>query len=247
MPGEPIAVTLFWSPPRPDALPARVVLQLHARDGGRSWARTQGGVPHPSYTLTPPESAPEGAYTLDLALYQPNGRPLRPVTPESDSRAGSEFHTLADLTHPPDVSREAPDPDVPIRAALGDAIELVGYDIPDWVSPGETFRIALYWRAVQPPPDDYTVFVHVLDDEMQMLAQGDGKPVYGFHPTEAWQAGEVIRDVHVMTLDPGIVRQNARVQVGMYAADSGERLPVTLASGEAAPQRALRLHTLRVR
>jgi hypothetical protein len=245
VPGEPLAVTLTWGPPEPDDLPLEVALHLRERVNARIWTRVRGDVPRRHFVLTPPETVPEGTYALDVALYHPSGQPLRAVTPESQSRTGPQ--TLATLTHPPDVSLESPDPDFPIRASLGDAIDLVGYDVPAWVSPGETFRVALYWHAVREPADDYMVFVHVLDGEGQLLAQSDGKPVYWTYPTDVWQGGEIVRDVHVMTLDPEIVRQDAQVRVGMVASGSGIRLPITRASGERVPNGALPLHILRVR
>jgi hypothetical protein len=245
VPGEPLYVTLRWAPLRPEALPVAVSLFIRGPDDGVRWAQTMGDLTQPHYVLVPPDDAPEGRYTLDVALTLPSGQPLEP-----EGGGGGELGapvTLTTLRHPPDVSEGPMDPDYPLQADFGSRIALVGYDAPAWVTPGGAVRVALYWYARQTLVEDYKVFVHVLDEAGDLLAQSDGKPVYWFYPTVAWQAGETIRDVHVLDLDPSLLRSNVRIAVGMYRASDGERLPITGAPEGRVANRRLQLHLLRVR
>jgi hypothetical protein len=245
VPGEPLYVTLRWAPLRPEALPVAVSLFLRGPDDGARWAQTTGDLTQPHYVLLPPDDAPEGRYTLDVALTLPGGQPLEP---EGDGGGSvGALVTLATLRHPPDVSEGPLDPDHPLQADFGPRIALVGYDAPAWVTPDEPLRVALYWYARQTPVADYKVFVHVLDEAGDLLAQSDGKPVYWFYPTAAWQAGETIRDVHVLDLDPSLPRSNVRIAIGMYRTSDGERLPITGAPEGRVANRRLQLHLLRVR
>ena len=84
--------------------------------------------------------------------------------------------------------------------------------------------ITLYWQALAPPTGDYTVFVHLLNEE-GLVAQHDSPPRYGRYPTSDWHTGDMVPDEHRLelpTLAPG---QLLRLVVGMYRSDTLERLP----------------------
>ena len=73
--------------------------------------------------------------------------------------------------------------------------------------------LALDWAAPQPPAEDLSVFVHLLDDDGALLAQADqSAPVYGWRPLTTWGAGEVVRDIYLL---PPAVRAGT-VRYGLY-------------------------------
>lgn len=113
-----------------------------------------------------------------------------------------------------------------VRARLGDQVELVAY-ILDSSEVGS--RLALYWRPDRPPAADYTVFVHLLGQDGQILAQADGPPVAGHWPTSAWLPGRIVQDSRPLPLPAGAF---ARLAVGLYEPASGERLPAFDSNGE---------------
>jgi len=78
----------------------------------------------------------------------------------------------------------------------------------------------LRWQALRKPPADYTVFVHVLDARGQVIEQSDSPPQAGTYPTSLWDAGEIVQDVHQMTVPPG-----ATLEVGLYTQPDVQRLP----------------------
>jgi len=99
--------------------------------------------------------------------------------------------------------------------------------------------VTLWWRATAAPPADYTIFVHLLDADGNLVAQADGVPNDGLSPTTIWQPGDVVRDVH--RFPPGtVLPPGGRVLVGAYRADTGERAPVTL-DGAPLPDNAVEL------
>lgn len=76
--------------------------------------------------------------------------------------------------------------------------------------------LGVSWQAgSKPPPEDMSVFVHALDADGAVIAQGDQfAPVYGWRPLTTWLPGEIVRDIYPVTLgSPGAV---AAVRYGLY-------------------------------
>ena len=116
--------------------------------------------------------------------------------------------------------------------AVRDRFALRGYDLaPPEVRPGEELHLTLYWQALEDGDRDYTVFVHLLDQEGQMWDQADAQPLSGDYPTSFWGQGELIRDRHVLSLPPQAPPGTYKIEVGMYLLATGERLPVRDAEG----------------
>ena len=57
--------------------------------------------------------------------------------------------------------RPAPVPAVPTHIRFGDALDLVGMDLPGEVRPGEMATVRYHWRLAQPIRQDYWAFLHV--------------------------------------------------------------------------------------
>ena len=116
-----------------------------------------------------------------------------------------------------------PPPSVDYR--YGEHIHLIGYDYPSGTAkPGETVDITLYWRTDQPLPDDYSVFVHLVDELGIVQAQSDSHPALGGRPTSRWQPGDIIVDPHRLRLPTGLAPGFMWIQTGMYDYAGGERL-----------------------
>jgi hypothetical protein len=56
--------------------------------------------------------------------------------------------------------------------------------------------------------------------------------VGGFYPTSQWEKGEVVRDQYDIAISPEVLPGEYRLEVGMYLAETGERLQ---ARGEEGP------------
>jgi 4-amino-4-deoxy-L-arabinose transferase-like glycosyltransferase len=126
------------------------------------------------------------------------------------------------------VAREEPEYSIeyPLHYTLGDEVALVGYDVPDTI--GGTLPVTLYWHGLAEVEEDYTVFVHVFDEEGNLLGQDDSQPRGGRYPTSVWAEGRIVEDRHYVTIS-GVVspgRHRLRIVVGMYLLETMERLPV---------------------
>jgi hypothetical protein len=134
----------------------------------------------------------------------------------------------------------------PVGARLGDSILLVAYELPRLTyRPGEALRISLTWQAMATLRTGYSVFVHLTRLDGSVVAQHDGLPADGRHPTDRWSPGTHIVDTHQLTIPPGTPQGEYWLRVGMY--DQGGRLPVTDAGQAIAVDDALVLGTIRVK
>jgi hypothetical protein len=95
--------------------------------------------------------------------------------------------------------------------------------------------VTLYWQALAPIPNDYTVFVHFFDAQGTLLAQQDGQPMNGLAPTSWWAPREIVRDVHTLDVPADWAPGPYRAAVGAYYWATGERLPLFDASGARLP------------
>ncbi|RMF04729.1 MAG: hypothetical protein D6768_02525, partial [Chloroflexi bacterium] len=82
---------------------------------------------------------------------------------------------------------------------------------------------------------DYTVFVHLLDENDQMVAGSDSQPLNGRYPTTIWQADETIPDTHTLPLPQNLPPGTYRLALGLYHQPSGQRLPLELSTGQVDP------------
>lgn len=111
---------------------------------------------------------------------------------------------------------------------FGDRMRLAAYRLDtDAPRAGEPLEVTLYWHSLERSDLPYTVFVHLLDDQGNLLAQDDGMPVDDQLPTSCWQPGEWIRDVHTLTVPPDAAGTSSELRVGLYYWPTLGRLPVT--------------------
>ncbi|MGC9468129.1 MAG: hypothetical protein ACP5HS_06030, partial [Anaerolineae bacterium] len=221
--------------------PLDVVLELRDVVEGGVWSRTviaePGGVRTDAWpvsrgvtirhVLGVPFGLPAGEYVLTLAFVRPNLAPFgQPVE-------------LARVHRPPEVARGPLEPDHRLRLTFGGAIDLVGYDAPDRARPGDTLSVALYWHALASIDEELKVFVHLLGPDGTIAAQSDGVPVGWSYPTSAWQVGDYVRDVHVLTLGEEAERGDYGLVVGLYELESRDRWPVRDEAGEAVADSAV--------
>ena len=87
-------------------------------------------------------------------------------------------------------------PERTVDATFSGGMELVGFDLPDGAATdfGKPLPVTLYFRAVEPVPEDYTLFIHLVGSDDRILYQFDGIPYGGRHPPRQWQVGEIFAD-----------------------------------------------------
>jgi len=121
-----------------------------------------------------------------------------------------------------------------LDVTFGDKARLLGYEADDEETrPGESVEVTLFWQSLAEMDRDYTVFVHLLDENDLVIAQRDTYPGLGTYPTRLWRVGDAFADRYVLTLSPTVFTPcTGRFEVGLYDFASGERLPVTGSDGQ---------------
>ena len=115
----------------------------------------------------------------------------------------------------------------PLSYSVGDLALLAGYQ----VEVEKAIQVTLYWTPTASPPEDYTVFVHLLDARGELAGGGDGPPVGGDYPTSYWEPGETIVDVHTISIQDGDHRGPFQLAVGLYRPADETRLPAWDSAG----------------
>lgn len=116
----------------------------------------------------------------------------------------------------------------PLSTSLGDQVTLLGYSLPeDSVAAGDVLPLTLYWTARARLTERYKVFVHLLDARDRIIGQRDSEPGGGVKLTTSWEPGQVITDNYGVLVPFGTPPGEARLVVGMYHYETGQRLPVS--------------------
>jgi hypothetical protein len=92
-------------------------------------------------------------------------------------------------------------------------------------------QVCLQWQSLSPAPLDYQVFVHLLGEGGDQVAQADFQPKDGLYPTSLWLPGETISDCVVLDT-PGLPQDGWQIAVGLYDLATGQRPSVTDARGQ---------------
>jgi hypothetical protein len=214
--GERLPLTLFWYA-RSATQPASISIML----GGRpvlaaqlfsAWAAGQAVMEHDF--LRVPADLPPGPAELQVTV---------------DGYGTAQLGTLNVVG----VVRNFAQPTVehPLNAAFQDRLALAGYTL----AAGPTTQLTLTWQSLAATDSDYTVFVHILDANGQIVAQADQQPRNGAYPTSLWTPGEFVVDTYSFNLPAGTYS----AEIGLYASETGERLAVAGATGQVPNDRVL--------
>ncbi len=135
---------------------------------------------------------------------------------------------------------------------LGDAIHLLGYELPRTnVAPGANLTLRMWWRTTEPLQTRYKVFAHVVGETFNarsgnfLWGQQDSEPQNGQAPTTLWAPGTVIADAYHISLPDDTPPGVYTIEVGMYGLVDPARLPVFDAQGRAQGD-AIQLTTITV-
>ncbi|HEY75198.1 MAG TPA: glycosyltransferase family 39 protein [Thermoflexia bacterium] len=112
---------------------------------------------------------------------------------------------------------------------FGGVMRLLGYDLEaDAVEPGGRLGVTLYWEALAPTDRDHTVFVHLLGEGDLIIAQRDTFPGVGLLSTTWLEPGFRWADRYVLQIPATAYTPDvAQVEVGVYDATTGSRLPAS--------------------
>jgi len=159
------------------------------------------------------EADPNGWYEQALGLYA--------------NKAGDEW--IGNIRLAQYAARQNALPSVVISAALGAQAQIV-LDVaqfePMIYKVGALVPLTLQWHAAQPLGSNYKVFVHIGPVDGPPVAQNDAEPAAGYRPTSQWAQGQPVADPRAVWLKPSTPTGEYAVLVGMYDANTGQRLPI---------------------
>ncbi len=232
-PGETLHLTLYWET-KGQVEEYTVLMQLRDEQGliwaeqeeqpaSGSWPTSRwevGDLWRDWHDLAVAADVPSGEYHLIIALRQE-----RETEGEIDLGMVKVEGRPRQFT-PPAIEQ-------PLIAQLGEGVKFLGYRLSaEGVKAGETLHLTLYWQALAEMDTSYTVFTHLLDEDNHIWGQKDSVPGDGTLPTTGWLRGEVIADDYDIVIKPETPTGEYVLEIGMYEAATGERLPVVDERGD---------------
>jgi 4-amino-4-deoxy-L-arabinose transferase-like glycosyltransferase len=183
----------------------------------------------------PTDSAP----WLQVEVIDPTTGAALPLTQGSDWLTEMTLSLREHVFERPVVSR-------PLDAKFGDGILLWGYDLDESEARvGGRLILTLYWQARETPTGSYTVFNHLVGPDGGTWGQFDSPPVGDAWLTSTWLPGEVVVERREIPIRSGAPEGPYVLRVGLYAHETGDRLPVEVA-GDPQPGDQLELTTVTV-
>ncbi len=163
------------------------------------------------YRFQIPVDAETGAQRLRVRLGDSPPRTIATIDVQAVSRL-FEVPTAATLLEKPVI--------------FDDRISLLGFVNPTetmTLEAGDVIPVEPVWQAETTVREDYTVFVHLLDANGQLVAQVDRTPIVDgqSYPTSLWVAGEIIQE------DPLMLTVPTQAKAGQYQLTTGLYLPKT--------------------
>jgi mannosyltransferase len=121
-----------------------------------------------------------------------------------------------------------------VNLPFGPHITLLGYTTnATAVQPGDILQVALFWQTAEPLTDRYKIFLHLVDEQENMVAQRDNEPGGGLALTTTWPPGETIVDNHGILLPVGLEDGRYALRLGLYdATNPNARLPILTPDGQ---------------
>lgn len=112
---------------------------------------------------------------------------------------------------------------VPLPASFQEGPAMAGWTrTADVVAAGESFTLVTYWRIEGPLVPPLAVFVHLLGEDGQPIAQWDGWPV----ATDGLESGDVVVLSHPLQVPAETMPGRYVLQVGLYRPPNGPRFLV---------------------
>jgi hypothetical protein len=116
-------------------------------------------------------------------------------------------------------------PEYSTDARYGDEIQFLGYDLLTTCAEEEdgSCELVTFWRIMADGEEPRHIFIHVVDEDGQIINQDDGLSTAAEH----WRIGDVVLQRHSLES----VFPDSRLRLGVYNPETGDRLR-TQSSGE---------------
>ena len=231
--GESLPITLFWASLADQPGPLTVFIELRTGAGQQAlWYESPPIWPSPEWQpgdllrdphdLPIPPMFPPDTYELVVGLLDPHQARLK--VNQADHLPLTRITTI-DRPH----VFELPRPQIPLAVTFGNQAQLIGLDLPTLrVKAGDQLPLTLHWQAMDTLDKSWTVFVHLINGDGEIVSQQDQIPGGGQYPTTGWLPHEYLADSYSLDIPAGArPAQGAyRLDIGLYDANDFSRLPV---------------------
>jgi 4-amino-4-deoxy-L-arabinose transferase-like glycosyltransferase len=94
--------------------------------------------------------------------------------------------------------------------------ELRGWRLDGIARPGETLELTLMWHALARQNRNWTVFIHIVDAQEQIVAEDNRQPQDGAFPMRQWVDGDWVEDRHALALPASLAPGEYHIRVGLF-------------------------------
>ncbi len=249
-----VQAELFFRLNAPLAEPVTLLLGLDSFPGGDTFAQNSALIPmhleapqqvfSHSLTVTLPAEVPYGAYRLTAAFQSDESEPLWSLYQDNDTNA-LDRASLGYLIQP---WEDVPETAVSINAQFGEHITLAAYEFLGSPKPDQVSQLILHWHTSHLPQtqSEYLAFFHISNEAGDLVVNLNERLGDGIFPISTWQPVGFIRDSHPILLPADLPSGNYQLNIGLFAQDSGERMPIRDNTGQQLPNHSLPLHTFTI-
>lgn len=215
-PGELVKMTLYWQASQIPEQPPLVQIELL----GRGYQKVGELIAYHGRGLYPATLWTEGTVVaeqvtvrLDSAIETPTR--LLPFVRLMGEQNSYPVGELKLVLHP--MAQPAAETRLPEQVILGGKVVLVTAELEAATVPADSpISVHLFWYVAQSVGEDWTVFVHLLDENGQLVAQADSPPRQGDYPTRFWETDEWIEDEYELVVPAQTPAGNYSLWIGMY-------------------------------
>lgn len=133
---------------------------------------------------------------------------------------------------------------------FGDFAQFMGHRLPytPRLSTDQDTLLLLIWKGIRPAPNDYKIYVHLLNEQGEQVAVWDDMPLRGetingqpmYYTTLVWEQDEYIVEERLLRLPAPLPPGTYSLRIGMYDLYTEARLSLrvgdTLTDGYTLPQ-----------
>ena len=101
------------------------------------------------------------------------------------------------------------------------------------VKRGDVVIVLLSWKTLEPIGQNYTTFVHLVNNKGELVTGYDSQPRKGLAPTSSWRPGVSTIDSIVLPIPNEVpAGQHYRLEIGLYDQATSQRLSLSSLDGK---------------
>jgi len=248
-PGGEFVVTLYWQGLRPMTANDSAFIRLYGRDnqpvavldtypGGGMWQTTRwrpGEIIADRYRLRLSDTVSTPAVLrMDVGFWNFDTKVFLPAYDSAGQPIGRPRHDAAAVVQSAEYA---------IPSTQYSGVPRLSHATPISLTARQAERqlvVSTRWLATQDFIEEFTIFMHLVNDAGVLMAQADGPADNDNFPIRWWRQGDLVEDTRAIDLPDGLAAGLYRLEYGFYRPSDGMRLPAFDAQGQPIPDATLR-------